>query len=171
MYSIQRICEEKLHLIHELAHQIYYPTYSAILSIQQIDFMLQNIYSLQKLKEALLAGQEFFVLQDANGQALGFIALQSKENDAQVLRIEKLYLLPAVQGKGCGSLLLHFAAEQAQHLDKTILELNVNRGNNAYHFYTKQGFKTVSEIDIPYFGFILDDYVMQKQLSANSSLL
>jgi ribosomal protein S18 acetylase RimI-like enzyme len=60
--------------------------------------------------------------------------------------------------------LIDFAQIQAQASGKAVLELNVNRGNSAYEFYKKIGFKVVEEVDISYYGYILDDYVMQREI-------
>lgn len=148
--------------IHELAHQIYHPTYHPILSNAQMEFMLENIYSIKTLAQAMLTDQDFYVLKSSSNEALGFIALHEKSES--ILRIEKLYLLPSTQGKGCGRELIDFAKAEALNRSKNILELNVNRRNKAYYFYLNQGFKVTEEVDIPYFGFILDDYIMQMSL-------
>jgi ribosomal protein S18 acetylase RimI-like enzyme len=48
----------------------------------------------------------------------------------------------------------------------SILELNVNRSNNAVTFYQKFGFTTTSEVDLPIGeGYFMNDYVMQKSLA------
>lgn len=148
-------------IIHELAHRIYFPTYDGILSHAQMEFMLQKSYTVEALQQSMESDQDFYIISE-NQNPVGFIALKHK--DHQVLRIEKLYLLPETQGKGMGRELINFAISYAQKSDKSILELNVNRGNNAYYFYLKMGFTVVQEVDIPYFGYILDDYVMQYYL-------
>ena len=152
---------DKLPLISKLAEQAYWATYSAILSKKQIVFMLANIYSIAALQEAVETGQRFYMAYEED-EAVGFIALQPKT--MAILRIEKLYLLSTVQGKGYGKALINHAALMAKQHQSTTLELNVNRGNKAYHFYLKQGFEVIEEVDIPYHGFVLDDYVMQKKV-------
>lgn len=134
--------------------------YGDILAQEQIDFMLDTIYSKEGIQEAMKNDQVFYFLREGK-DAVGFIALQIVED---VLRIEKLYLLPEAKGKGLGSKSIEFAAEVAQRNNIATLELNVNRSNPAYHFYLKQGFSIVKSVDIPYHGFVLDDYVMRKEL-------
>ncbi|UZJ65165.1 GNAT family N-acetyltransferase [Sphingobacterium sp. KU25419] len=70
-----------------------------------------------------------------------------------------------VKGKGYGKLLLDFIAQLAKSKDLKRLELNVNRNNPAYYFYLKQNFLITETVDIPYHGYVLDDYVMQKELT------
>jgi len=162
MQKITKASSEQAQLIHELVHQIYKPTYQDILSEEQILFMLEQSYTISALKEAIATSQDFYLSWDERDRAVGFMAL--KDSTSNVLRIEKLYLLPETQGKGYGSDFIDFAKQEAKRRDKSILELNVNRGNKAYFFYLKKGFKVTQEVDIPYFGYILDDYVMQKEV-------
>ena len=163
MKKITQAIKEEAHLIHELVHQIYPPTYKHILSDDQIQFMLEKNYTISSLYEAMDSGQDFFLIWDDQDNPVGFMAVKSNMQD--VLRIEKLYLLPETQGKGFGSEFIAFAEGIAINSKKSILELNVNRGNHAYYFYLKKGFKVIQEVDIPYYGYILDDYVMQKVIS------
>ncbi|UIR55713.1 GNAT family N-acetyltransferase [Sphingobacterium sp. SRCM116780] len=148
-------------VISEIGKASYHATYPAILTEEQINFMLAKNYTVEAIHELMHSGQDFYVLYE-DLVAKGFIAVQMKENS--ILRIEKLYLLPEVKGKGYGKTLIDFSAELAISTGLTHLELNVNRGNPAYHFYLKQGFLVTESVDIPYYGYILDDYVMQKDV-------
>lgn len=137
--------------------------YAGILSSEQIDFMLNRSYVQQDFQGATQAGESFYLLREGE-EDLGFIALTQQD---RLLRIEKLYLLPSAQGKGCGKILLDFAKSHAQQLRMDRLGLNVNRGNvKAYDFYLKQGFLVTDTVDIPYFGYVLDDYVMEHELKS-----
>lgn|SRR5690606_11826924 len=160
MYTIRKISKKEAAVIHHLGTEVYHTTYSTILSRAQIDFMLHKNYSPEAIQQSMIDGQDFYLIFQQEAQPLGFIALQKKSED--ILRIEKLYLLANSQGRGLGKKLIDFAIEKAKECDCSILELNVNRGNKAYHFYLKQGFQVMKEVDIPYYGYILDDYVMQK---------
>ena len=159
MSTITKATAAQAQIIHELVHQIYKPTYQAILSDEQIQFMLDRSYTVTALQEAMEAEQDFYLIWDDTECAVGFMALKNSTED--ILRIEKLYLLPETQGKGYGSDFIAYAKQEAMQRNKSILELNVNRGNSAYFFYLKKGFKVTQEIDIPYFGYVLDDYIMQ----------
>lgn len=147
--------------ISQMAEQSWRTGYAGILAEEQIDFMLNRSYKEQGFAEATQNGDAFFILRD-EGVNVGFITILPK---AALLRIEKLYLVPTGQGKGYGKQLINFAAEKAAELGLPCLELNVNRGNtNAYNFYLKQGFVVTETVDIPYFAYVLDDFVMQRKL-------
>ncbi|MGB7528370.1 GNAT family N-acetyltransferase [Sphingobacterium cellulitidis] len=160
MIKIVKANKEDAELIQQLAHSIWYPTYQEILSKKQIDFMLERMYSVEAIQASMVLKSTFYLLID-DDEAVGFIGIEPKQD---LLRIEKIYLLPTTQGKGFGKLLIDFAAEEARKQGLSELELNVNRSNNAYHFYLKQGFRVVEEVDIPYYEFILDDYIMRKKI-------
>lgn len=147
-------------LIEDLARRSWPVSYRGVLSEEQIVFMLEDIYSPAALVRAMSQGQVFYVLS-SDGLEVGFMALIPVQD---VLRIEKLYLLPQVQGQGLGKRLIDYAASVCQNHGLAGLELNVNRKNKAYNFYLKQGFRVLSAVDIPYHGFVLDDYVMRKDL-------
>lgn len=158
-YTVEKAGLDGIDHIQRLIFEIYPATYSDILSQEQITFMLQKSYTAEALAETMESGQDFYLLYDTDKNPKGFTALQAKTS--AVLRIEKLYLLPKAQGKGLGKLLIDFAKREARQRGHSTLELNVNRNNKAYFFYLKQGFEVIAEVDIPYYGFVLDDYVMQ----------
>lgn len=162
MIKIKPASFEDANVIHQLAHQIYFPTYRDILSQDQMEFMLIKSYSVEALKRSMIEEQTFY-LASKEDQALGFMSISEKDN--QILRIEKLYLLPEYQGQGLGKKFIEFAKTLAISFDKSIIELNVNRGNKAFFFYKKMGFITLCEVDIPYYGYVLDDFVMQLKVN------
>ena len=82
----------------------------------------------------------------------------------RVLKIHKLYVLPCEQGKGTGKKLFEYLSKTAKELKVNILELNVNRANHALNFYQKMGFEIIETVDIPYYQFVLNDYIMRKAL-------
>jgi len=50
--------------------------------------------------------------------------------------------------------------------EKSVLQLNVNRQNNAVNFYLKKGFSILYEEDNDIGeGYFMNDYVMQKDVS------
>jgi len=126
--------------------------------------MLKNNYAIAALKQQMVAGQQF-ALATSDGQAVGFIGFQQKPADDSIMRIEKLYVHPSQQGKGTGKKLIDHVGQLALAAGISHLELNVYRHNPAKIFYERQGFVIVESVQIPYHGYLLDDYIMRKQLS------
>ena len=153
-------------IIHQLAHDIWWPTYGNYIDHGQIRLMLELIYSEPALLEQFKTGQRF-VLAMRGHTAVGFVGFRAKPAHPQTMRIEKLYVSPSEQGKGTGKLLIHHVAQTALAAGCSRLELNVNRNNPAATFYDRQGFIVINTVDLPYHGYVLNDYVMQKELEAN----
>ncbi len=148
--------------IHQLAHEIWWPTYKGVLSEDQIVFMLENIYTVLSLKKQLEEGSTFLLLS-SNQEPKGFAAFSKTDID-KIYKLQKIYLHPDQQGKGTGKQLLNSVEDKVKKLGAAHLTLNVHRDNKARLFYEKNGYSVIQEVDIPYFDFVLNDYIMQKEL-------
>ena len=155
--------EKDIPVIHELAEKIWWPTYRPILSDEQISFMLKNMYSENALKEQML-GDVKFILVKRDDEDVAFAGYSIEQGPDPVLKIHKVYVLPTEQGKGTGKNLIGYLSNLAKDLNIPHVELNVNRGNPALGFYQKMGFEIIETVDIPYYKFVLNDYVMRKEI-------
>ncbi len=161
--TLRAATEADLPIIRRLAHDIWWPTYGSYLAHGQISLMLELIYAERKLQEQLDEGERFSLALRA-GIAVGFVGFRPKPGNEATMRIEKLYIQPSEQGKGTGKLLVDHVAQTACAAGCNALELHVNRGNPAEAFYRRQGFVIADTVDIPYHGYLLNDYVMRKAL-------
>lgn len=162
--QIIKASRQDIPLIHALAEEIWWHTYRPILSEQQIRFMLEDMYSERALEKQMEEGIQFILAKNED-HISGFAGYSPENNDRPVLKIHKLYILPSEQGKGTGRQLVQYLSGLAEELNLSALELNVNRANPALGFYKKLGFEIFNTVDIPYFRFMLNDYVMRKELS------
>ena len=151
-----------LKIISDLAEKIWWPTYQLVLSDKQIAFMLEQIYSEKSLKSQLKEGATFLLLKFEEAYQ-GFASYQIQENGKDY-KLQKLYLKPELQGKGLGKALITEVEKRVKTLGADYLYLNVHRDNKAQQFYYKIGYEIFEEIDIPYYEFILNDYIMRKEL-------
>jgi ribosomal protein S18 acetylase RimI-like enzyme len=153
----------ELHILENLARRIWPHTYSDIISSEQMEFMLNWMYSTETLSQQWRDGHEFYLISKDNTD-IGFIALEQAE---QQLKVNKVYVLPEVQGYGAGKQLMDKAIERAKAKNCTHLFLQVNRANKAKFFYDKLGFTVRKEekFDIGH-GFFMDDYVMELKVES-----
>jgi diamine N-acetyltransferase len=158
---IRKATEEDITAITELAEKIWWPTYRNIISEEQISFMLKDMYSEESLKKQLVSGVDF-ILAEKENLAVAFAGFSLIE--PEVYKLHKLYVLPSEQGNGTGKNLIEYITDLAREQGGKILELNVNRGNSASEFYKKVGFEIYRTVDISYHHFILNDYIMRKDL-------
>lgn len=156
--------EQDIPIIHELAEKIWWPTYRPILSEEQISFMLKNMYSESALKEQMKTDVKFLLVKREN-ENVAFAGYAIEHGPEPLLKIHKIYVLPSEQGKGTGKTLIEYLSHLAKDLNIPEVGLNVNRSNPALGFYQKMGFEIRETVDIPYYEFVLNDYVMRKKVS------
>ncbi|HEY4619106.1 MAG TPA: GNAT family N-acetyltransferase [Flavobacterium sp.] len=165
MISISKARPNDYKIIQEIAHQTWPDTYGAILSKEQLDFMLNAFYSEKALADDVTSKGHHFLLAKENDVVLGFASYEHNYQENNRTRIHKIYVLPQTQGKGIGNALIIYIERLAVDYHSTVLSLNVNRFNKALTFYQKKGFEVIKEVDIEIgHGYLMEDYVMEKQL-------
>jgi GNAT superfamily N-acetyltransferase len=152
--------------IRSVSERTWPSTYGHIISQEQIDFMLDWMYSDASLEKQMNTGCEFYIAstQNENGDLdpVGFCSVSPEEG---AHKLNKLYVLPIAQGTGAGKALLNKAIEVAKAAGSTSLFLQVNKQNTAHTFYLKKGF--IKELEFKFDignGFYMDDYVMRLHL-------
>ncbi|OWY38586.1 GNAT family N-acetyltransferase [Xenophilus sp. AP218F] len=152
--------------IAALAREIWHGHFSAMISREQIDYMLAGRYAPENLSRYLDAPDRWFRLLRLDGNLSGYFscALTGKPGE---MKLEQLYLLAALRGQGWGGRMLDEAETAARAEGCGRLMLTVNRHNaDAIAVYEKKGFRireqTVADIGN---GFVMDDYVMEKTLA------
>ena len=147
-----------------LAQQIWPVAYGAILSKEQLEYMLDMSYSPDSLTDQITKQHHHFLIAELDEDAVGFASFSVTEDEG-VHKLHKIYVLPQTQGTGVGRALLSFVTEQILEEGATTLRLNVNRHNKARDFYEKQGFQVTKEVDIEIGnGYQMNDYIMEKPL-------
>ena len=149
--------------IRSISERTWPSTYGHIIFQEQIDFMLDWMYSDASLEKQMNTGCEFYIAskQNDNGDLdpVGFCSVSPADG---AHKLNKLYVLPVAQGTGAGKALLNKAIEVAKAAGSTSLFLQVNKQNTAYTFYLKKGF--IKELEFKFDignGFYMDDYVMR----------
>ena len=142
--------------------------------------MLDWMYSDVSLAEQFEKGHQFYIAGIHKGDGpvdeVGFCSVskegiekseavlvdEPKNLKATAHKLNKLYVLPSAHGNGSGKALLNKAIEVSKAEGSSSLFLQVNRHNNAYTFYVKNGFIKEQEfkLDIGN-GFYMDDYIMR----------
>ncbi|HEY9487655.1 MAG TPA: GNAT family N-acetyltransferase [Chryseosolibacter sp.] len=161
MFKISEASEEDIPAIIEIAEKTWWPTYSPILSTEQIQFMLSAIFNPEALKKEIANGyQTFLLLSDERGPQ-AFASFGKRLETPAVHKLHKLYVLPDNQKKGYGQALIREVKHRLLAKDVHTLDLNVNRFNSALHFYEKTGFKRIREEDVPIGPYWMNDFVMR----------
>ena len=153
---------EHIPIIIDLTKKIWPVAYGEILSKAQLDYMIDKFYNETALREQIeVKGHVFYLAQDENEKYVGFLSYEIN-CEPNKTKIHKIYVLPETQGTGLGRQFFELVKEKAIENHQSAIFLNVNKYNNAIHFYTKLGFTKVNDevIDIGN-GYVMDDYVME----------
>ena len=152
---------EQLPIVIDLTKKIWPVAYGEILSKAQLDYMIDKFYNETALRELIQKGHVFYLAQDDNGKDVGFVSYEIN-SEPNKTKIHKIYVLPETQGAGLGRQFFELVKEKAIENQQNAIFLNVNKFNNAIHFYIKLGFTKVKDevIDIGN-GYVMDDYVME----------
>lgn len=148
-------------LIHELAWQVFPQTYRNILTREQIDYMMEWMYSLANIRKQMTEEGHVYLLAYADLEPAGYVSVQPEGDD--LYHLQKIYVLPRFQKTHCGSFLFRQAIDyiKQQHPAPCRMELNVNRYNPALGFYEHMGMRKVREGDFPIGnGYYMNDYIM-----------
>jgi GNAT superfamily N-acetyltransferase len=163
-YTIQEATLNDVETIRQIAETTWWNAYGPILEKEQIRFMLDDIYSAEKIHKQILEGIQTYLLLIEDDKPVAFAAYSPREEDPDIYKLHKLYCLPQTQGKGYGKILINNVADKTTEAGKRTLDLNVNRYNKAKNFYEKMGFSVAYEEDIPIGPYWMNDYVMRKEL-------
>jgi len=162
LLSIRNASIDDIKLIRKLTFIVWPQTYAAIISQQQIDYMLDMMYSEASLKEQMNDGSQFIIVCD-DTEPVGFASF--RETGPLVYKLHKIYILASQQGKGTGRFVIDYIINEIKQKAATALQLQVNRYNKARSFYEKLGFVVIEEADFDIGnGYFMNDYVMEKKL-------
>ena len=165
-YSVKMAAEDDLQSIHDMAEIVFRHTYRNILSPEQMEYMMDWMYSLPNLRRQLEDGHVYHIAYDGDSPC-GYVSVQPDridEDGTEVFHLQKIYVLPSEQGTGLGRLLFNtatdFVCSRARKLPVRI-ELNVNRSNPAVGFYEHLGMRILRQGDFHIGnGFYMNDYIM-----------
>ena len=133
--TIRNATVNDIDLIRELTFKVWPQTYSSSISKEQIDYMLEMMYSKKSLADQIAEGSKFIIVQD-NNKPVGFASY--KQVESAIYKLDKIYILKTQQGKGTGKFVIEYILQQIKNEGASSLQLQVNRHNkNAKSFYKK----------------------------------
>ena len=160
---LDTLVESDFAIVARLADTIWRAHYASMISMAQIDYMLDGRYVPERMRQYLDSDQRWMWVLRVDGEPAGYCSC-SLDDDA--MKLEQLYLLSTHKGQGLGGAMLRHVEAQARALGRSRLYLTVNKGNtDSVAIYRKSGFVVREEavFDIGT-GYVMDDYVMEKQL-------
>lgn len=164
MFEIRKATKDDCPQIRQLAEQIFPATYKEIISQEQIDFMMDWMYSISNLNKQMDDGHIYFLAYRETAP-VGYVSVEQQDKD--LFHLQKIYVLGSEQGTGCGKFLFTEAVKYIKmvHPAPCTMELNVNRENRAIRFYEHMGMHKARQGDFPIGnGYFMNDYIMSMEL-------
>lgn len=134
--------EKDIPLIQDLARRSWEKAYAEILSKEQMEYMLAEMYSEMEIISHLQNSDYhyYLILDEITNSYEGFIGYQHNY-ELQTTKLHRIYLVPESKGKGMGKGALKFLNEKVSENNNNRIILNVNKYNEARKFYESQGYK------------------------------
>lgn len=166
MMEIRKATEIDLLTIHNMAQVVFRHTYREILSPEQMEYMMDMMYSMPNLEKQLQEGHHYYIACEDHTPC-GYVSVQYKGPDAdgtEIFHLHKIYVMPQAQGRGIGQKLFQTVVDHVRGEVSSCnarIELNVNKFNSSVNFYRHLGMRVLLEEDFPIgAGFYKTDYIM-----------
>ena len=155
---IRKATDKDFPTIQHIAQTTWPVAYGDIISVEQLTYMLELMYSTPSLEKQITDGHQFYLFE-TEGSPIGFASVSNEGNN--IFKLNKLYVLPTTQKTGAGKALVLHAIEHAKNNGGKQLILQVNKVNKATNFYLKHGFTILEEnvFELEH-GYVMDDYIM-----------
>jgi RimJ/RimL family protein N-acetyltransferase len=161
MTTLRKATPTDIPLLSSMSREIWMAHYPGIITVDQIEFMLEKMYAPDVIQEQMAIGIGWELIE-IDGEPVGFLSYKILPEEATVL-VAKLYVLPSKHGLGLGKAGLARAEEVAREHGFPSVYLFVNKKNvKAIRAYECFGFEVEAEL-IQNFGngYLLDDYRMR----------
>jgi diamine N-acetyltransferase len=157
MITFKKASINEIGLLRQLADNIWKISYNSMLSAEQIEYMLNWMYSPETIEKEINEGIVWEIIYVEEKPA-GFLVVTAEKES---LKLNKLYIAPGFQGKGIGQEALNYVISYGKNNSFKEVYLTVNKGNaKAIKAYEKAGFVcTDSKIFDIGGGYVMDDFI------------
>lgn len=127
--------------VSALAREIWQATYPELITQQQIDFMLELRYGVERLYDDIEQADKWLDQAFYDGRRVGFCAYEIRNGE---FYFDKIYIHPDVQRRGVGGAMINHADEKARKMGYKRAILDVDKRNTqAINSYKKYGFEVL----------------------------
>ncbi len=166
MNIIEVHSDHDIETVASLAQEIWDEHFTPLIGQAQVSYMLKQFQSPSSIRKQISSGHGYFLAQQ-NNRSIGYAGV-IPDNEKATLQLSKFYMLQQLRGQGLGRELMHYIETLCRNRQITRIWLTVNRHNAApIAAYKKMGFIKTDEVvqDIGA-GYVMDDFIMEKQLSS-----
>ncbi len=171
MIELTPVAAEEAQLVRAMAEDIWWKVYPAMLSPEQIRYMLDWMYEPEQLRCEIGAGRVRYHWIRHAGTNIGYCAVEPGDEPGEA-HVHKFYLVAERHGCGLGSVALQALIREERSRRATCLTLRVNRHNHpALRCYLRNGFTVVCDIRTEIGGgFVMDDHWMRLEIGGHGGI-
>ena len=149
-----------------IAKTVWHETYDDLLPPGQPDYMIEKFQSDHAVKEQMARENYRYVLAKLGEAYVGFVGYAPRYQGQEEMYLSKAYILPQGRGQGVVGALFRLVEEETKKEGLSRVRLTVNKGNaHAKAVYEHYGYRTVEAVQSDIGGgYVMDDYVMVKEL-------
>lgn len=119
MFTIKKATTNDIQLINEMAQIVFPATYREILSKEQLDYMMDWMYSPKNLRKQMEEEGHIYYIAYKDGEAAGYVSIQPEGE--HLFHLQKIYVLPRFQGVAGWA--KHYLSRPSKQLKKSIPDL------------------------------------------------
>jgi ribosomal protein S18 acetylase RimI-like enzyme len=161
------LAEGDIDALIELAGVIWRHHYPAMISVEQIEYMLARRYTPANLRAQMQGDGVWWDKAQLGARMIGYLHYNlGAGQDAGAMKLNQIYVHQDCQRRGHGARMLAHVEDAARRQGCSLVRLTVNKRNfNSIAAYRKRGYAVAATLvaDIGG-GFVMDDYVMEKKL-------
>ncbi len=157
MVTVRIATSSDIKILKDLANELVPASFKGVLTTQQIDMMLDKLYSQQALQDALDAGKDYFIAS-IDGRDVGVVSIIRQ--GPSLFLMQKIYMYKECVGQGVGTALLTKVKEFVRSkVTPATVELIINAHNPELGFYIKNGLTKVRDT-----GLDMDDFYISEEV-------
>ena len=160
--SITLIESKQIKQLAELAYDVWHEYFPCILSVDQIDYMVDKFQSERAIESQINDGYEYYFIENC-AEKCGYFCIK---NEKKRLFLSKFYIKKEARGKKLASEAFKYITEYCRQNGINNIYLHVNKYNiNSIEIYKHLGFEIDgSDIGDIGNGYVMDDYIMSKNI-------
>lgn len=146
-FRILPLAAADIHWLSVLAREIWYQHYPGIITVTQMEYMLEQRYSPDRIRAEIDSGMAHWIKLMVNGVPCGFASYEIIRAQ-RALKLDKLYVHGRFRGRGCGAALARHVEQAARTEGCDQVYLQVNRNNfDSIAAYKRLGFEVVDQVN------------------------
>lgn len=169
-YSIKKVTAADVMQLQAISRETFKATFDPFTKPGDMQAFLKADYATDKLLKEIANPDSRFFFLIVKKEVAGYLKVnvgqaQTERVESNALEVERIYLREKFQHHGLGLVLIKYAEKLARQENKDFMWLGVYEKNlNAQKFYTKDGFKRVSQHTFQVGDDPQSDFILVKKL-------